>query len=243
MEEASVPHFSNEGLPDSPPPSRSNKKIILIVLGVIVLCCLCLIAVAGLFGLSSLFVANPFAKDPTSTPRAAITVEVRPVETAVRPATPLAPAATKATTTGDGLGVSRAEMMDFFGSDGAMEFEDPFFFGETELMMGYHTWICLEGDCAAVTLLGPEDDLQAVSAAVPTDPDDQTQTMTAVSLLMTLAGHFSGSASDIPYQILEAVQNAQANNRSDEQIFEDNGYVFTISYDADSRIAGLTVSR
>ncbi|MCC6147795.1 MAG: hypothetical protein IT308_09530 [Anaerolineaceae bacterium] len=242
MVKISDSQFSHENLPANPPPARNNKKIILIVLGVVLLCCVCLAAAAALFGFSSLFSSSsieaPFSSiigeatpagmtvRPTTTPPAAV-----PTATAVQP-----------TSAGKGLGVSRAEMMDFFGSGGAFEFEEPFTSNGMELMMGYHTWLCLEGDCAAVTLLGPEKELLAVSAAVPTDPNDQGQTMTATALLMTLAQRFSSAASSVSTDILDYVLTAQVKPQEASKVFKDNGYVFTVAYDASTHIASLAIA-
>lgn len=226
------------------PPQKGNKKYLLAALAAVLLCCLCLALVVAGFAAYRAFGSDLFGKDVQPKP-VEVTVAVIPQETPALKSTPVAPqpAAPQPPAAGGGLGVSRAEMVDFFGSGGAFEFEAPFTAQGKEVVMGSHTWLCLEGDCAAITLLGAEDDLEAVSIAVPTDPNDDTQSMTAITLLMTLASHFSSSSSTVPFDVLDAVTSAQASRQNKEVTFKDNGYTFNVSYDAASRVAALAVSR
>lgn len=216
------------------PPQKSNKMLLLAGAAVILLCCLCLALVGGYFAVS-----NFFESKTTLEPTEIIDMpqpEPKPLVTSL-PATPKPPAA------GDGLGVSRAEMMDFFGSGEAFNFDTPTIMQGMEVVMGTHTRLCLKGDCAAVTLLGPEESLSAVSAAVPTDPNDSSQTMTSAALLMTLASRFVGSSSTVPTDILNALLDAQSSGQSSYLTFKDNGYTFDFSYDAGSGVAALAVTQ
>lgn len=238
MEEPRSAGFES-AVSDPAVPQKSNKKYLLAALAAILLCCLCLALVAAGFAAYRAFDGGLFGKDVQPKP-VEITVEAPPQEpTALQSV----PTASKPSTAGSGLGVSRAEMMDFFGSGGAFEFDAPFTAQGKEVVMGSHTWLCLEGDCAAATLLGPEESLEAVSVAVPLDPNDDTQSITAVTLLMTLASRFASSSSTVPYDVLDAVTSAQANRQNKEVTFKDNGYTFNVSFDAASGIAALAVSR
>ncbi|NPV75392.1 MAG: hypothetical protein HPY59_03355 [Anaerolineae bacterium] len=221
------------------PPQKSRKKYLLAALAAVLLCCLCLALITAGFAAYRAFGSDLFGKD-TQPKIVEVTVAVTPQETPALQSTPPAPQPAAA---GSGLGVSRAEMIDFFGSGGAFEFDAPFTAQGKEVVMGSHTWLCLEGDCAAVTLLGPEENLEAVSVAVPTDPNDDTQSATAMTLLMTLASRFSSSSSTTPFDVLDAVTKAQASRQNKEATFKNNGYTFNVSYDAASGIAALAVSR
>jgi len=134
-------------------------------------------------------------------------------------------------------------MIRFFGGDKAFIFGKPFIVQGFEAVMGAHTWVCIQTNCASVTLLGPADDLLAVSVVVPTDPKDTSQTATAVALLMNAASHFVDTSSDLPYQILSEVTAAQASQTSVNKTVTDNGYEFTIVYNAQTHNAGLAIGR
>lgn len=140
------------------------------------------------------------------------------------------------------LGVSRDEMEQFLGAGGAFTFGKPFTIQGLEAVMGTHSWLCIQTNCAAVTLLGPADDLLAVSAVVPTDPKDTGQTATACALLMTVSARFSQSGG-IALQILDDITKAQAAQTNLNQSVIDNGYEFTIIYNSQTHNAGLGVGR
>jgi hypothetical protein len=141
------------------------------------------------------------------------------------------------------LGVSRDEMIQFFSAGEAFIFGKPFTVQGFEAVMGTHTWVCIQANCASVTLLGPADDLLAVSVVVPTDPKDTAQTATAVALLMTAALHFIDTSSDLPFQILSEVTAAQASQTDVNKTVTNNGYEFTIIYNAQTQNAGLAIAR
>ncbi len=235
--------------PESPynpaPPQKNNTKtILIIVLAGILLCCFCLALAAGAFAIYRSSSTNVPVKGfetavqvliPTTLPKPTAT-QSAPIVIPTKPTTKPQPS-------GSGLGVSRQEMIDYFGSDGAFEFEAPFTAQGAEVVMGNHTWLCVPGDCAAVTLLGPEAALDAISVAVPSDPDDESVGLTGEALLMSTAGHFAGDDSTVPYQIMEAIENARTNQEYLDTAFEDNGYTFMVSFDPETGIAGVGISR
>jgi hypothetical protein len=145
----------------------------------------------------------------------------------------------------NGLGVTRAEMIEFYSSGGAFTFDDPTTIQGLEIVQGTHTWLCVDSNCAAVTLGGPEDDLLVLSVVVPTQPDDGTQTTLGILLLMTTAARFTDAQADevVPAQIMEDITNAQKASQNLEKAIESSGYVFTETYDAQTHNAGLAISR
>ena len=143
-----------------------------------------------------------------------------------------------------GLGVSRDEMIDFFNSGDAFVFEDPIDFDGFETVTGTHTWLCVEDNCAAVTLGGSSaEDLSVVSVVAPTDRGDDTQTTTAITLLMNAANHFCKQNSSIPMQMMSDLFKAQSANTSFENKLEENGVIYNESYDPDSGMIFLTITR
>jgi hypothetical protein len=144
-----------------------------------------------------------------------------------------------------GLGVSREEMISFYNTGDAFTFSDPTTMQGLEIVQGTHSWLCVESNCAAVTLGGPANDLLVISVVVPTKPDDSTQTTLGLLLLMTTAARFTDpqSASSVPTQVMEEIFNAQKTSQDLEEIIESNGYEFTVNYNAQTQNAGLAVTR
>ena len=240
------------------PKSNSKRNIIIIgIVAVVFICCLCvgLIVVGGgaayflpasskvvtqivaetVFPEITSLPADTAAPDDTATPEDTTTPETigLPSETppGKNPPNPLS------------LGVSRDEMIQFFNADKAFIFGKPFMVQGLEAVIGTHTWVCIQTNCAVVTLLGPADDLLAVSVVVPTDPNDIAQTSTAVALLMNAASHFVDTSSDLPYQILSEVTVAQTSQTDVNKTFTNNGYEFTIVYIAQTHNAGFAIAR
>ena len=135
--------------------------------------------------------------------------------------------------------------MDFYSSGGAFEFDDPTEIQGLEIVMGTHTWLCVETNCAAVTLGGPEDDLLVIAVVVPTKPGDGAQTTMSLLLLMTTAARFTDAQAVevVPGQILNDLLKAQGAAGNFEKTIESSGYTFTESYDATTHNAGLAISR
>jgi hypothetical protein len=234
--------------------NSTQKTILIVVIILIAFCCLCSLATAG--GAAIYFawpkgpnnavntvspptdfeqsplptdeIATPFPEeDSTETPDAALepTQESQPDSTQ------------------SGMDTSREEMVQFLNVGDAFRFEKPVDMAGFETVMGYHKTLCLKGDCAAVTLLGPAENLVAVSAAVPTDPTSKAQTLTSITLLMTLASHFTGGDANFPTQILNDVLDAQAKQKTMNKKTTVNDFTFTESYDSKTHIAGLVIAK
>ena len=259
--------------PYNPPAPTSNpgKKTALIIIAVVVvLCCLCT-TIAGGGAAAFLFWQKPAQQTtnllPTPIEEAVQVQEETPFvfeeETPEEPAipkenpfpqdTPLPveepteapPANNPDQPAGSGLSVSRQEMINFYSDGGAFTFGDPTEISGLEIIMGTHTWLCVDTNCAAVTLGGPEDDLQVVAIVVPTDPDDSAQTTLSLLLLMTTAARFTDAqdVESVPTLILTDLTDAQSSGENFEKQIESSGYIFTESYDATTHNAGLAVSR
>lgn len=243
------------------PQPKDNKKrniIIIVIVVAVLICCLVVAVVVVAGGGAAYFLASSskvvtesavqtIAPPATQLPEDTVTPEdtVAPEDTAT-PETIEAPTDTPQvgnTTNPLSLGVSRDEMEQFLGADGAFKFGKPFTIQGLEAVLGTHSWLCIQTNCATVTLLGPADDLLAVSVAVPTDPKDTSQTATAVALLMTAASHFIDTSSDLPFQILSEVTAAQASQTEVNKTVTNNGYEFTIIYNAQTHNAGLAIGR
>ena len=232
--------------------NSTNKTILIIVIVLIILCCLCSAVTTG--GAAIFFALHKDATSSINTISPSPEIEVSPVPADEMTATPaeqptevpaLAPEATHVPEgiTPAGLNVSRADMIQFLNSGDAFNFKDPITTAGFEAVMGYHKTLCLKGDCAAVTLLGPADNLVAVSAAVPTDPNNQAQTLTSVSLLMTLASHFTNGDVNYPTQMFQDIMDAQTNQKALNKKATVNGYKFSESYDPKTHIAAVGISK
>jgi hypothetical protein len=235
-----------------PPKSGSSKKIILIVaIAAVVLCCLCpLLAGAGAAvyqfllkdgGEPNIIAPQPFTDLPTLLPG----VPTLPV-TAATPLPTVSGADIEdqpdAPSSSNGLG-TRQELMDFYNAGEAFVFEDPINVGDLELVTGYHTWVCLKNDCAAVTMAGPAEEILSLAIVVPTDKKDAAQTATAVTLLMNTAMHFAGEKSDLPFTIMSDILDAQSKDMQLEKTTTENGFTFTETYDPATGQGGLLVVR
>lgn len=265
--------MSSQPYSSTPPESSTGKKTILIIIvAVVVLCCLCTV-LAGAAGAAYYFLLRPAQQEVGFTPdpqEELLTEENTPVveptpepeDTPLPENTPTPqntstpqkePTVTLAAQNQDqpggaGLGVSREEMMAFYSASDQFEFGEP---SETQGMpyiMGTHTWLCIDSNCAAVTLGGPEEDLEVISIVVPTDPDDGAQTTLGILLLMTTAARFADSEGidtieTVPAQVMQDIQDAQAAGQNLEKQIENSGYIFTVIYDAATHNAGLAVSR
>jgi hypothetical protein len=66
-------------------------------------------------------------------------------------------------------------------------FQNPTTQNGVDMVTGYHKWLCIDKDCAALTLGGPADNLTIVVMAVPIDPNDSKGTLTAIMLLGDIA--------------------------------------------------------
>jgi hypothetical protein len=244
---------------ENPTPENNTKRntIIIVVVAVIIICCLCA-GLAGAGGGAALILpawSRVISRSVQVTIVPVIpsisTVTAAPVDTAipeetVTPENLLLPTETpQAQIPADqaGLGASRDEMEQFLGAGGSITFADPTTIQGFEAVMGTSSWICIQTNCAAVTLLGPADNLLAVSVVVPTDPNDPGQTGIACALLMTVASRFSQSGSGLALQILTDITQAQASTTALNKTVNDNGYEFTIMYDPQTHNAGLAVSR
>jgi hypothetical protein len=240
------------------PSGSGNRTTIIIIIVLVVLCCLC-VAVAGVGG------AGYFFLQKASTSTEPITAEtVAPFEMTVTPeeqtattapedtATP-AEMATPAdvnvpTTTGPvpsakGMGVSRDQMIQYFNSGDAFDFGSVKQLSGLDAVTGIHKTLCVKGDCAAVTLLGPADDLLAVSAAVPTDPKDNVQTLTAITLLMNAAQYFSGDSGDVPTKIMVSISAAQVTGKDFDDTTTSNGYSFNYNFNSKNGVASIAISK
>ena len=224
---------------------NSSKKIILIVLIIlIIVCCLCAITAAiggGIYQFwgKSTAVSTQEEIIPTELEETSISPEM----TLEAPINIEEPTTAPKSTNSKGLGVSRAEMLQSLNSGNAFNVGKPFKLQDLEAVMGEHVSLCIQSNCAAFTLLGPAKDLMAVSMVVPTDPNDQTQTLTAITLLMDVASSFAGNNSDIPMQVMNDILKAQSNQKNLDKKFNINGYSFNESYDAKTHNAGLAISR
>ena len=135
-------------------------------------------------------------------------------------------------------------MITFLNADGAFNFDKPTVNKDgDEEVMGHHKTLCLGGGCASVILLGPADNLLVVSAAAATDPADKTQTSRAVALLVTIVSHFTAADTSFSSRILPDVLSAQASQKALTKHVTVNGFRCTESYDPDTQIAVVAVSK
>jgi len=230
-----------------------NKTILMIVIVLIVLCCVCSLVTAGAAGIFYSMHQQAAGTTDTSIPPYFEPLSLQPTDAATEPpsvedtevpeVTPESTQAPKAGGEHPAMGVSRDEMIQFLNVGDAFNFKDPVDSSGYEVVQGFHKTLCLKGDCAAVTLLGPSENLLAVSAAVPTDPNNKAQTLSTVTLLMTVAAHFAGSDSVLPAQILKDVLDAQAQQSTLNKSTDANGYTFTESYNTQSHVAGLAIAK
>jgi hypothetical protein len=124
-----------------------------------------------------------------------------------------------------GLGVSREEMLEYYSAGGAFEFGEPQAVEGLDMVMGVHTSMCLDGNCAAVTLAGPAEDLLVISIVVPTRPGDSGQSLLALTLLMDTIARYADDATgaNLPAEIMTDVLAAQSAGETIEKTYENNG--------------------
>jgi hypothetical protein len=242
-----------------PPRNGSSKKIIIgAVIAALVLCCVCG-STAGLgtaayflFQKSSEIQTNnesaPELIEPTlaeeilSTPEIVYsTEEARPTPDIITSQTDTAVPETQPND--QGLGVSRDDMIQFFNSGDAFNFGKPTKMQGIEIVLGEHKSLCIQKNCAAVTLAGPADDLIAVSVVAPTDPGSMSQTATSIALLMDAVAQFAGDNSELAVQMMGDLTQAQAVGNSFEKTIQENGYSFTENYDAKTHNLGIAITR
>ena len=106
--------------------------------------------------------------------------------------------------------------------------------------------LCLNNRCANITLFGSPTEgaanLAAVFVSVPTDPTDQKQTMTSLTMLMSLAHYFTGD-DKFPYQIMNDFVDAQAKKNALDRDVKFNDFIFTEIYDANTHDGTLGVKK
>jgi hypothetical protein len=62
-------------------------------------------------------------------------------------------------------------------------------------------------------------------------------------LLIDAVAQFTGDNSDITFQMMGDLTQAQAVGNSFEKTFQENGYSFTENYDAQTNNAGMAITR
>jgi hypothetical protein len=232
----------------------NRKTIIIIIIILVVCCCLFSLVAGGLAGFLAftnqkavatleVFTPTPVASETPLSPT--WTATLPPTKPPDATATPLSePTSSPQPAPGQGgMGITRQEIIQFFNSGNAFVFEAPFDSAGYETVLGNHKTLCLKGDCAAVSLLGPANNLLAISVAVPTDPKDKNQTVTALTLLMTTAVHFTGQGSPYPNQLLNDILKAQAAQKDLDQKTTINGYIMIESYNSKTHIASLAIAK
>lgn len=254
-------------IPSGAPQSSSGGKIALIIIIVLlVLCCCCAcLTIAGAAAYLSFVTpthstTNPMPEflEPTfvmptiifETPALPFpfqrTPTVEETPTPEETATPKAGVTQTETPTAGktSLGVSRQEMIDFFNSGDAFTFEKPITVQGVEMVQGTHSSLCVNSDCAAVTLGGPEDDLQVVSVVAPTGTE-HGQAVPAFALLMNTAVRFidPNKDGDIPLVIMQDLLSAIDDGKQLEKTFESHGYQLVETYDPKLHQAGLAITR
>jgi len=98
------------------------------------------------------------------------------------------------------------------------------------------------GGCLSV-MLGPADNLAAVSAAEPIYADDKAQTTATVTLLMKLAAHFIGADAPFLTGMQDDISTAQANQQALNKRANGKGYLCRETYDPQSKIVVVTISK
>ncbi len=253
MSSQNEPSFtpSNQPLPGNgtgqPQKNNSNRNLIIgIVIAALLLCCICG-TTAGLGAAAFFYLHRTTAGQTTidSTPEfiePTIAEEISATpENIISPSETPVPEATS--TNVQGLGVTRDAMLQFFNSGDAFNFGKPTEIQGVEVVQGEHKSLCIQTNCAAVTLLGPADDLLSVSVVVPTDPQNVSQTTVAMTLLLDAADQFTGNNSNVPMQIMSDLIQAQSAGNNFEKTFQESGYSFTENYFAQTHNAGIVITR
>ncbi|HTX80274.1 MAG TPA: hypothetical protein VMC62_11420, partial [Longilinea sp.] len=180
---------------------------------------------------------------PTETPLPTSTSTPTPLPTATETPLPEPTGDLSQPFPSDGLGITRQELIAFFNSGNAFTFEKPSTYKGEEFVTGYHQWICVKGDCAALTIFGPSDNVDAVSLAVPMNPNDKTESMTALTLLMNMAGFFDNSGPAYPSQLANDIWLSWEDDTDFDQSYNIDGLVFAEKYDSSAHIAMLLIVR
>lgn len=204
--------------------------------------------------------APKFTRTPTSTRTATPTITEPPFVPSISP-TPSASASPTSTmtptstltptppggasTNRQGLGHSRAELMQFYNRDDAFTFGEPIQAQGFEAVIGTHKTLCIDSNCAAVTLLGPAENVLSVAVSAPTGARSPVQSATSMALLATTAGYFSdtGEAATIVTAMTGDLLQAQRQNKTFEKALDQGEKTFLWRYDASSGVATLAVAR
>ncbi|MDR3574133.1 MAG: hypothetical protein P4L50_09735 [Anaerolineaceae bacterium] len=234
---------------NQPPKNNSNKKIIIgVVVAALVLCCVCG-STAGL-GTAAYFYIHKTSEAQSNVTSTTVANEptqayvIQPTQAAESSPTSIpATEATQIPAAIQGLGVTRAAMLKFYTTDDTFTFGQPTRVQGQELVQGENKSLCIGSNCAAVTLLGPADDLVDVSEYVPTDPTDSTQTTIALTALIDGASQFTNSDSATPLIIMGQMMQAQSAGKDFQQTITDHGYTFFEDYNAQTHNAGVTITR
>jgi hypothetical protein len=246
------PGFNASGGPlpgkgaDQSPKNRSTNKIIIGgVIAALVLCCVCG-SITGLGAAAYFYLkkapeiqanqpATPEIIDTTQAEGNSATPE--PVYSATETVVPVT------TTTGQGLDVTRDSLLQFINANYDFNFSQPTQMQGQEVVQGESKSQCINTNCAAITLVGPADNLLVVSAVVPTDPQDNAQSTIAITLLGDIVTQFTGDKSDTPLIIMGELIQAQSEGKDYQNTIQQNGYSFLEDYDSQSHNAGITISR
>jgi hypothetical protein len=179
---------------------------------------------------------------PASIPTELPATEV-PIPAPAEPtALPHPPAAQPSSSTHAPLGVSRAYMMDQYG---VFVFQKPYTtdYG-VEAIMGYHQTMCIDKDCAAITLMGPADNLLLIGMAVPTNPNDDVEITSAIALLghltfdITKDDSFSG-------QLIKDFVDAVTSQKTLDKKYNVNGFIISESVKPNNGhfVAAMTITK
>ncbi|HMD87811.1 MAG TPA: hypothetical protein VKF38_01490 [Anaerolineaceae bacterium] len=246
------PRFNPSGGPlpgtgaDQSPKNSSNKKIIIgVVIAALVLCCVCG-SITGL-GSAAYFYLKKTPEVQTNqqaTPEIIETAQPEGNSATPEPVYPPTETAVPVSTlTGQGLDVTRDSLLQFINANYDFNFSQPTQVQGLEVVQGESSSQCINTNCAAVTLVGPADNLLVVSEVVPTDPQDNAQSTIAITLLGDIVTQFTGDKSDTPLIIMGELIQAQSEGKNYQNTIQQNGYSFLEDYDAQSHNAGITISR
>ena len=247
-----------------------KRNILIIVIGLVVLCCLFTLVAAGGAGIYTYFKGSATSDsaslarvtppavaeaatapaEPTLPPKpsAAPDVPSQPPAAPDVPTQPPAPnvppqpsAAPQSGSNHAPLGVSRAEMMKIYK---VFVFQKPYTDSGLEMVVGYHTWLCVGKDCAAITLAGSADNLLAVGLEVPTNPKDNQETLTAILLLGDLVSDITKDQS-ASLQVITDVTDAAKGQKALNKKYNVNGFIVTeyLRSNKDHYVAGVEINK
>ena len=158
-------------------------------------------------------------------------------------APPQTPAAQSSSSDHAPLGVNRADMIKYFNGLNFV-FQNPTTQNGVEMVTGYHKTLCINQDCAAITLFGPADNLLAIAMAVPTDPNDINQTSDAVPLLGMLAYKITNDQ-DFTIQMAKEITNAVMGKTALDKKYNVNGFIVSESVkpNKDHYVAAVEINK